>query len=291
MHSSSQCPSTPLAPRNRLTYKPLNSSPLACSSDYSKSSPVVTAQARRRSQYKALTPNTPSRTFSNSRGSSGRLFTDGNIENDSQKVFLRDRFKARCFERAAKARAKAIKGKRYANHPSSDDFSMDYSGEDDNDDDEDEDIMQDEVCFGVFGYHILVVQPFFSSFFEESWPMLLGRSTTLTGYLMLKKSVLLLTQTWKTSVPGNENWRVCIMLPVIALFHLNIYAPGTSGSKQPGTEEELTPIDLDDEELAAYAEECAQRAALADFEDIPEEELFSWSDFEEPDEEYGMDVA
>ena len=53
--------------------------------------------------------------------------------------------------------------------------------------------------------------------------------------------------------------------------------------------EELTPIDLDDEELAAYAEECA---AMADFDDIPEEELFSWSDLEEPDEhEYDMDIA
>ena len=149
MHSSSQCPSTPLAPRNPLTYKPLNSSPLAHSPEWSKSSPVIAAQARRRSQYKALTPNTPNtptRTFSNSRGSSGRLFTDeGNIASsaglDPQKVFLRDRFKARCFERAAKARARAIKGKRYANQFSSDDSSMDYDEEED-----DEDIMQDEVC-------------------------------------------------------------------------------------------------------------------------------------------------
>lgn len=81
--------------------------------------------------------------------------------------------------------------------------------------------------------------------------------------------------------------------------------PGASTSKQSWTEEELTPIDLDDEELEAYAEECAQKAALADFDDIPEEELFSWSDFEEPDEltshsghqktslldEYDMDIA
>ena len=65
----------------------------------------------------------------------------------------------------------------------------------------------------------------------------------------------------------------------------------TTATTRPvqGEEEELTPIDLDDEELAAYAEECA---ALADFDDIPEEELFSWSDLEEPDEHgYDMDVA
>ena len=152
----SQCPSTPLGLRNPLAYKPLNSSPLTRSPDGSKSSPVVAAQARRRSQYKALTLNTPAptRIFSNPRRSSGRLFTDdSNIAkptgSDSQKVFLRDRFKARCFERAAKARAKAIKGKRYANELSSDDFNMDYDEEDD-----DEDIMQDEVCFSTFGYHI-----------------------------------------------------------------------------------------------------------------------------------------
>lgn len=63
----------------------------------------------------------------------------------------------------------------------------------------------------------------------------------------------------------------------------------TTTTTWPQEEEELTPIDLDDEELAAYAEECA---ALADFDDITEEELFSWSDFEEPDEDgYDMDVA
>jgi hypothetical protein len=64
-----------------------------------------------------------------------------------------------------------------------------------------------------------------------------------------------------------------------------------STSKQPETGEELSPVDLDDEELAAYAEECAQRAVMADFDDIPEEELFSWSDFEEPDEGSDMDIA
>ena len=76
---------------------------------------------------------------------------------------------------------------------------------------------------------------------------------------------------------------------------LIIFCHVVSGSASPrGTKqkEELTPIDLDDEELAAYAEECARGAALADFDDIPEEELFSWSDFEEPDEHgYDMDIA
>ena len=146
---SYQCPSTPLAPRSPLAYKPLNSSPLTCSSDLFNSSPVAATQAhRRRSQYKTVTLNTPTRIFSNPRRSSGRLFTDGGYiatppRPDSQKLALRDRFKARCFERAARAREKAIKGKRYASQSGSDDFTMDY---DDEDEDEDEDIMQDEVC-------------------------------------------------------------------------------------------------------------------------------------------------
>ena len=159
MYSPYQCPSTPLAPRNPLTYKPLNSSPLASSPDWSKlSSPVAAIQAHRRSQYKSLTPNTPIRSFSNARRSSGRLFTVGSgggggggdttttsARPDSQKLTMRERFKARCFERAAKARERAIKGRRYASQRSSDDFSMDYDDDDDGDDDE-EDIMQDEVC-------------------------------------------------------------------------------------------------------------------------------------------------
>lgn len=218
MHSASppyQCPSTPLAPRNPLAYKPLNSSPLnACSSDWYNSSPVAAAQAhRRRSQYKTLTPNTPTRVFSNSRRSSGRLFTDGGYiatpsRPDSQKLSLRNRFKARCFERAAKARERAIKGKRYTNQPSSDDFTMDY---DDEDEDDDEDIMQDEVC--VF-FSTLLLQSvgwnfsFLSRFFEELWPMPLGKNTTPTEYLMLKKSDLLLTRIWRTSLAGNKNWQV-----------------------------------------------------------------------------------
>jgi hypothetical protein len=126
---------------------------------------MVAAQARRRSQYKSLTPNTPpARIFSNSRrrSSSGRLFTDGDAiaspaEPDSQKVYLRDRFKARCLERAVKARAKAIRGKRYSDQRSSDDIIMDY---DDDEAENEEDIMQDEVL--VFQLRVIT-----SSFVTE----------------------------------------------------------------------------------------------------------------------------
>ena len=137
------------------------------------STPVAaTTQAhhRRKSQYKALTPNTPTRIFSNSRrstssggGGGGYHYITTPSRSDSPKLSLRNRFKARCFERAAKAREKAIKGKRYANHQrqlsSGDDFFMDDDEYDDDDDEEDEDIMQDEVCvvWCVFSVKLTII--------------------------------------------------------------------------------------------------------------------------------------
>ena len=111
------------------------------------STPFAATQAhRRRSQYKTLTFKTPTRIFSNSGRSTdtdwGHHITTPSCP-DSPKLSLRNRFKARCFERAAKARERAVKGKRFANQlsSSSDDFIM----EDDDDEEDDEDIMQDEV--------------------------------------------------------------------------------------------------------------------------------------------------
>jgi hypothetical protein len=108
--------------------------------------------------------------ISNLRKTSGRLFftDDGGNNNsnnnittttapraDSQKLSLRNRFKARCFERAAKAREKAVKGKRYATHQSSsgDDFTMDHDEEGDEEEEDDEDIMQDEVRVIYYYYY------------------------------------------------------------------------------------------------------------------------------------------
>jgi hypothetical protein len=152
-----QFPSTPL-PHTRYPvlghgYQPLNSSPLASSPSPTKSSPAVAAQARRRLQFKARTPSTPvassSRSFPSARSitsSGGSVFRGGvastSVE-DPQKAFLREKFKARCFERAARAREKAIRGKRYASEASSDGF--DDAMDDDDDEEDDDDIMQDEV--------------------------------------------------------------------------------------------------------------------------------------------------
>jgi hypothetical protein len=73
--------------------------------------------------------------------SAGSYASAGSLEpgNPPPKLSIRDRFKARCIERAVREREKAIKGKRYQ-HPASDDYSMD------NDESEDEEvIMGDEV--------------------------------------------------------------------------------------------------------------------------------------------------
>ena len=66
---------------------------------------------------------------------------------DPQKSFLREKFKARCLERAVRAREKAIRGKRYASNASSDYFD---DAMDDDEEEDDDDIMQDEVTFRSF---------------------------------------------------------------------------------------------------------------------------------------------
>ncbi|KAF9458368.1 hypothetical protein BDZ94DRAFT_106062 [Collybia nuda] len=149
-------PSTPVAshqsryPVLAPNFRPLNSSPLASPS--SPKSPIVVAQARRRSQYKARTPSTPVASSSNilsarTIGSSGgSVFYSGSATStpvqDPQKSFLREKFKAKCFARAAKAREKAIRGRRY--DLSSDGFD-DAMDDEDEEDDGDDSIMDDEL--------------------------------------------------------------------------------------------------------------------------------------------------
>ena len=80
---------------------------------------------------------------------------------DPQKAFLREKFKARCFERAVKAREKAIRGKRYAGGSSSDGFDDIM---DDGEEEDDDDIMQDEVPFSFLRLLSLVLPYLFQLF-------------------------------------------------------------------------------------------------------------------------------
>jgi hypothetical protein len=146
-------PTTPASSRYShvgQSYRPLNSSPLA-----SPSTPETPTTAHRRAQYKSRTPSTPvassSRTYTTSRAissSGGSVFGSGGSRNppstpslDPQKAFLREKFKARCFARAAKARENAVRSKRYQSEASSDGFDETM----DDEDEDDEAIMHDEV--------------------------------------------------------------------------------------------------------------------------------------------------
>ena len=141
-------PSTPgPSPRRSLsiqTYQPINSSPLA---ESPRSSPALSAQ-RRRSGYKSSFPST--RPFN----ANGNDFFS-TVE-EPQKAFLRERFKARCFERAKKDRE--IARRRVSSSRSSDgsvsggssDAEMEFE-----DEEEDEDTaMQDEVRVSLLARRI-----------------------------------------------------------------------------------------------------------------------------------------
>ncbi|KAI0341448.1 hypothetical protein BDW22DRAFT_1359005 [Trametopsis cervina] len=145
--------SSPSTPSSRRSYThfghtPTKSSPLSSVADSSPiPSPTSAAQERRRSQYKNVALSSPtidrtraaSRTHTTSttpRHTPARFELSGQPEETPGKTFLRERFKARCLERAARDRERKIAGKRRASDWSSDgpDEVMDWE-------DEDEDVM------------------------------------------------------------------------------------------------------------------------------------------------------
>ena len=153
-------PSTPIS--RQYSFKPLNSSPLSFS-------PLNRSQAfeRRRLQFKSQNPisslsrsstlpSLTSRRFPCSRTRSIPSNTTPNLSGqnarphfthpeDNQKQFLRERIKAKCIERAQKARERAVKQRRYTGYSdrSSDGFEME--DEDEDEEENDDDIMSDEV--------------------------------------------------------------------------------------------------------------------------------------------------
>ena len=137
----------------RYPFQPLHSSPL------NDSSPSFT---RRRLQYKSQishsstlpspltsrrTRSTPSNGTSTPHGLS-RHDTRHHFPHpeDPQKQFLRERMRARCFERVQEARARAVKQRRYTGYSdrSSDGFDMDEDNDDEGEE-KDDDIMSEEV--------------------------------------------------------------------------------------------------------------------------------------------------
>lgn len=111
-------------------YQPGQSSPLSGSS-----SPTYSADTRRKRQYKPQGP---------SRSSLPTPCLLGAFEDTPQKMFLRERFKAHCLERARKGRGRTVQTRReirYANESSSDGFDVD----DDVMDEGDDGVLNDEV--------------------------------------------------------------------------------------------------------------------------------------------------
>lgn len=153
-------PKTPTRSKD-LSFLPLNSSPLASSPG---SSPVSAAQARRRSQYKSHTTNTPGTSHSrqSSRRNAGRNDASSSrtptstpltvSADENRRAVLRERFRSQCLERAHKDRQRKIDGKRrMSSEFSSDgpDEMMDFEGSEDEDA-----ILNDEVTSYASFRHI-----------------------------------------------------------------------------------------------------------------------------------------
>ncbi|KAA1473153.1 hypothetical protein DENSPDRAFT_839597 [Dentipellis sp. KUC8613] len=137
------------------SHSPASSSPLAPSS-----SPSSLAQARRRSQYKAIftqpsstprrasqsaQPRTPSKS---SPGIARTLFHTAPDHDDEppRNKFLRERFKARCLERAQKARDARVRKSRRWDLSSDGDMDMDMEdGDAEGAESDDEFVLNDEL--------------------------------------------------------------------------------------------------------------------------------------------------
>ena len=143
---------SPYESSTSYSHPPLHSSPLASPA----SSPAASAQARRRMGYKANPFNTPrardthtpetrrrttptANTFVQGSSSEGAPAT----EEPPRKTFLRERLKARCLERAAKKRERAVA--RGSHHLSSDRSSDGLDEMMDEDDEEEDSMLNDEV--------------------------------------------------------------------------------------------------------------------------------------------------
>ncbi|KAJ4468703.1 hypothetical protein J3R30DRAFT_3714131 [Lentinula aciculospora] len=250
-------PSTPLSNRtksyslSRSNHRPLNSSPLAHDFSSPFSSPVAEAQARRQSQYKSRVPSEPQRSrnsFAHNSRVPSRTAGSSSVGMDSQKAMLRDRFKQRCLKRAEKARLKACASKRRS-YPSSDgpDESMD-----DDMDESDEDVMQGEL------YQRIMINQAHKE-----------RHAYLRSYY---------AEVGSSFDPDIED---------VAVWENELHepeptSPVTHRAFQNMQERvETSPEELEQAELEAYAEECERQATLADFEDIPFDELFNDEELKE----------
>ncbi|KAF8871574.1 hypothetical protein BD779DRAFT_1576005 [Infundibulicybe gibba] len=247
-------------PSHHRTYEfghqPMHSSPLA-SPAAPASSPLASASLRRRSQYKTHTGSTQTRRVHP--GSCPPMSSAALFENvgrrttadasKSQGSILREKFKARCFERAAKAKERVIASRRFGGSEASSDGPDEAM--DDETGDAYEDMMQDEL---------------FRRIMENS-----TRKSRHSYRLSYEHEV---GSSFDPDMEDVDRWEE------IMGTRESTDGPMPPVSQSSTNLEEIFE-ELEEEELIAYAEECAKRAALADFEDITAEELSNWSDFED----------
>ncbi|KAK2465105.1 hypothetical protein APHAL10511_002913 [Amanita phalloides] len=164
---------------------------------------------------------------------------------DPLKSMIKERFRARCLERAAKAREEQVRRRRYASgHPPSEASSDEFNEAMDEDEEDDDTIMQDEL---------------FRRIIEN------GHRKRQHAYRV--SYALEVGSSFDPDMEDVTQWEEelgCI--------------PPISSSGESLLSEDMLPPDFEDEdEVAAYAEDLAVIA------DMPEEDLFSWSDFEDGD--------
>jgi hypothetical protein len=267
---------TPTTPTHGYTFQPMHSSPLA----FPASSPVSSASAstsvatrdtrgRRQSQYKSLasarapvTPPSARRMPSVPMTAPGALSAPAPARRPSteapQTAFLRERFRARCAERAVRARADAVAAKRYASsEPGSSDVEMD--------EDSDEDaFLEDEVRRCLRDASLYAEQADSSS--AGSWRAATENAYTTTSCRMSRRSEAVSIPTWRT-LPGGKlsSVRSFTLSPFVSftfcdpLAHFPAAAPNDDAP---------VPEDFDDDaDLAALVEEyqeCEDWEQLAD---------------------------
>ncbi|KAF8345473.1 hypothetical protein F5887DRAFT_966905 [Amanita rubescens] len=230
-------PKRPTAPRN--AYHPETPSPT-----YNQRSRV-----RSYTGSSPLNDKTPVQVTRRVSKSNSLVFADlgGNVPQraeDPIKSMMRQKFRARCLERAAKAREEQVRRRRYSSgYPSSEPSSDGFDEAMDEDDEENEDaVVQDEL------FRRIVESSFRRSqhSYRVSYALEVGSSFD----------------------PDLED---------VSKWEEELGCDTSSGLLHS---EDMPPPEFDEDELVAYAEDLA---AIAGLEDIPEEDLFGWSGFKDGD--------
>ncbi|KAK1223482.1 hypothetical protein PQX77_013640 [Marasmius sp. AFHP31] len=220
----------------------MNSSPLAGDSSPAgpSSSPLQQAQARRRSQYKSKT-RTSSSSYTQ-QSSSPTVSMSMSLSSDTGSI-LRDKFRNSYLKRAQDARKRIVKTKRRMEPMgSSDGFEADESMVMDVENaSEDEDDFDDEVLRRVM--------------LNENRK--LRHNYRLSYYDACGDSV-------DPDLEDVEEWE----------SELQEGPPPGPSSRPQLSEAPIIPEELENAELEAYADEWERQAALAEFENIPVDELF-----------------